>query len=57
MESETVKFSITQIDSIIKKLEELKEDVQQLESHKNYVENKLMVEMKKNSIISLITLI
>lgn len=57
MESETVKFSITQIDSIIKKLELLKDDVQQLESHKNYVENKLMVEMKKNSIISLITLI
>jgi predicted phage-related endonuclease len=57
MESETVKFSISQIDSIIKKLEELKEDVQQLESYKNYVENKLMVEMKKNSIISLITLI
>ena len=57
MESETVKFSINQIDSIIKKLEELKKDVQQLESHKNYVENKLMVEMKKNSIISLITLI
>ena len=57
MESETVKFSITQIDSIIKKLEELKGDVQQLESYKNYVENKLMVEMKKNSIISLITLI
>jgi hypothetical protein len=57
MESETVKFSITQIDSIIKKLEELKGDVQQLESYKNYVENKLMVEMKKNSIIYLITLI
>lgn len=57
MESETVKFSISQIDSIIKKLEELKDDVQQLESHKNYVETKLMVEMKKNSIISLITLI
>jgi predicted phage-related endonuclease len=57
MESETVKFSISQIDSIIKKLELLKDDVQQLESHKNYVENKLMVEMKKNSIISLITLI
>ena len=57
MESETVKFSITQIDSIIKRLELLKDDVQQLESHKNYVENKLMVEMKKNSIISLITLI
>lgn len=57
MKSETVKFSITQIDSIIKKLELLKDDVQQLESHKNYMENKLMVEMKKNSIISLITLI
>lgn len=57
MKSETVKFSISQIDSIIKRLEELKEDVKQLESHKNYVENKLMVEMKKNSIISLITLI
>ena len=57
MKSETVKFSITQIDSVIKRLELLKDDVQQLESHKNYVENKLMVEMKKNSIISLITLI
>jgi hypothetical protein len=57
MESETVKFSINQIDSIIKKLEELKDDVQQLDTYKNYVENKLIVEMKKNSIISLITLI
>ena len=57
MESETVKFSITQIDSIIKRLEELKEDVKQLETYEKYAEKRLMIELKKGGIISSITMI
>lgn len=57
MESETVKFSITQIDSVIKRLEELKKDVKQLETYDKYAEKRLMIEIKKGSIISSITLI
>jgi hypothetical protein len=57
MESETVKFSISQIDSIIKRLEELKEDVKQLETYDKYAEKRLMIELKKGGIISSITMI
>ena len=57
MESETVKFSITQIDSVIKRLEELKEDVKQLEKYEKYAEKRLMIELKKGGIISSITII
>jgi hypothetical protein len=57
MESETVKFSITQIDSVIKRLEELKEDVKQLETYEKYAEKRLMIELKKGGIISSITMI
>ena len=57
MKSETVKFSITQIDSIIKRLEELKEDVKQLEKYDKYAEKRLMIELKKGGIISSITII
>lgn len=57
MESETVKFSITQIDAIIKRLEELKEDVKQLETYEKYAEKRLMIELKKGGIISSITII
>ena len=57
MESETVKFSITQIDSVIKRLEELKEDVKQLETYDKYAEKRLMIEIKKGGIISSITMI
>jgi hypothetical protein len=57
MESETVKFSINQIDSVIKRLEELKEDVKQLETYDKYAEKRLMIELKKGGIISSITII
>jgi hypothetical protein len=57
MKSETVKFSITQIDSVIKRLEELKEDVKQLETYEKYAEKRLMIELKKGGIISSITMI
>jgi hypothetical protein len=57
MESETVKFSITQIDSVIKRLEELKGDVKQLETYDKYAEKRLMIELKKGGIISSITMI
>jgi hypothetical protein len=50
-------YDIERINRIIQDLESLKIDVEKLKDHKNYVENKLMVEMKKNSIISLITII
>lgn len=57
MKSETVKFSITQIDSVIKRLEELKEDIKQLETYDKYAEKRLMIELKKGGIISSITMI
>ena len=57
MNTESTNFSINQIDAVIKKLEALKQDVKELENLGKYAEKKLMIEIKKGSIISSITLI
>lgn len=57
MKTESIEFSIRQIDLVISKLESLKEDVNKLESLDKYAEKKLMIEMKKVSIIAQTTLI
>ena len=49
------KFKVLQAS--IKRLEELKEDIKQLEKYDKYAEKRLMIELKKGGIISSITMI
>lgn len=57
MNAEVKNFSLDQIDSVIERLQALKQNIKDLENLEKYAEKRLIIEMKKGSIISSITLI